>query len=451
MANHRLPIVNNDDGTWGTLLVDWLTKEHVDTGSLAPGNGGHQNVSILGSAAGAAGTAPLKFASGTNLVTPEAGVIEYNGSDFYMTPSGTNRYKIVGDTYAQTLSNKTIDNTNAITVKDANLTIQNSTTTTKTFQFDASSLTASSPRTFKLPDTSTTLVGQEIMRAGNVVVGGDFEDDSQWQNAFGAQSLAQHWGGTKSRVITASGAGPTADRLVLTHDATGTPMKVISDAYRWWSLSAYIRKDAANTGTAAPAIYLDMKGYDTSGTEINMYSSTNGTAGINEGTLSSTQWFNFSNTFLTNANTIAIEAMVTIDSATPVSNKYYIDQVILQEVSPVGNMTIQMSNKTIDNTNKYITYTTTTNFTLGSSVTYNSYYATVVFADATSNNVTITVPAANTSTGQRYDIKRKDSSAHIVTVLRSGSDTIDGAASWTLDMQYTSISIISDGSAWYIL
>lgn len=36
-----------------------------------------------------ASTAPLKFTSGTNLTTPEAGAIEYNGSDLQFTPTST--------------------------------------------------------------------------------------------------------------------------------------------------------------------------------------------------------------------------------------------------------------------------------------------------------------------------------------------------------------------------
>jgi hypothetical protein len=76
---------------------------------------------------------------------------------------------------------------------------------------------------------------------------------------------------------------------------------------------------------------------------------------------------------------------------------------------------------------------------------------TVVIADATSNAVTITLPTASTVTGYRYFIKRKDNTANVVTVARSGSDTIDGAASFTLDLQYTSMTVVSDGTNWYII
>jgi hypothetical protein len=76
---------------------------------------------------------------------------------------------------------------------------------------------------------------------------------------------------------------------------------------------------------------------------------------------------------------------------------------------------------------------------------------TVIFADATSGNVTITLPTASGVSGYRFYIKRIDNASNTVTVTRSGSDTIDGAVSFTLDLQYTAIAVVSNGSAWYIL
>jgi len=93
----------------------------------------------------------------------------------------------------------------------------------------------------------------------------------------------------------------------------------------------------------------------------------------------------------------------------------------------------------------FSTTTQTSSYTVGTS-------DTVVFADATSANVTITLPAASSTAGYRFYIKRIDSSSsNTVTVSRGGSDTIDGATSFTLDMQYTAFGVVSNGSAWYIL
>lgn len=90
------------------------------------------------------------------------------------------------------------------------------------------------------------------------------------------------------------------------------------------------------------------------------------------------------------------------------------------------------------------TATKTTNYTIGTS-------DTIIFADATSGNVTITLPAASSSSGYRFYVKRVDNSANTCAVARAGADTIDGQTSISLDLQYTSITIASNGSAWYII
>ena len=48
----------------------------------------------LPAGAAAASSAPLKLTSGTNLTTPEAGAIEYDGTEFYATPASATRYII---------------------------------------------------------------------------------------------------------------------------------------------------------------------------------------------------------------------------------------------------------------------------------------------------------------------------------------------------------------------
>jgi hypothetical protein len=94
--------------------------------------------------------------------------------------------------------------------------------------------------------------------------------------------------------------------------------------------------------------------------------------------------------------------------------------------------------------NSFATNTQTTNYTV-------TLTDTVVFANATSGNVIITLPVASGLAGYRFYIKRIDGSANTVTISRSGSDTIDGLTSFTLDLQYTAFGIVSNGSAWYIL
>lgn len=60
----------------------------------------------------------------------------------------------------QTLQNKTLDNTDTITVKDANFTIQDDGDTTKQAKFQASGITTATTRTYTLPNASGTLTPQ---------------------------------------------------------------------------------------------------------------------------------------------------------------------------------------------------------------------------------------------------------------------------------------------------
>jgi len=108
MFPQRLPIVNSDDGTWGDIIRQYIMKEHYDDGTNNAANGGHQKITIRPGTA-TAGTAPLKFSSGTLLSTPEAGAVEFNSDTLYFTQTtGPTRKKIAtyddssgatGDTY----------------------------------------------------------------------------------------------------------------------------------------------------------------------------------------------------------------------------------------------------------------------------------------------------------------------------------------------------------------
>lgn len=74
----------------------------------------------------------------------------------------------------------------------------------------------------------------------------------------------------------------------------------------------------------------------------------------------------------------------------------------------------------------------------------------IVNCDATSAGFSITLPAASSNAGKVFRIKKVDSSANVVTIARAGSDTIDGATSFTLISQYESATVISDGTNWYL-
>jgi hypothetical protein len=74
----------------------------------------------------------------------------------------------------------------------------------------------------------------------------------------------------------------------------------------------------------------------------------------------------------------------------------------------------------------------------------------VILVNATSANVTITLPTAVGNTNL-YCIKKIDNSIHTVTVATTLSQTIDGGASAAINVQYASVSVVSNGSNWFVI
>jgi hypothetical protein len=94
VAEQRLPIVNSDDGVWGDIIRQYIMKEHYNDDTDNAANGGHKTVTVRAGTA-TAGTAPLKFASGTLLSATEAGAVEFNTDSLYFTiTTGTVRKKV---------------------------------------------------------------------------------------------------------------------------------------------------------------------------------------------------------------------------------------------------------------------------------------------------------------------------------------------------------------------
>jgi len=91
--------------------------------------------------------------------------------------------------------------------------------------------------------------------------------------------------------------------------------------------------------------------------------------------------------------------------------------------------------------------------TVWSVVTTSSDYTATdgefVLADSSTSAITITLPSP--AENARVGVKKTDSSTNTVTVSPAGAETIDGASSLTIDTQYESYTLISDGTNWYII
>jgi hypothetical protein len=103
MTQQRLPTIDGDDGTWGDILNQFLAQEHyngdVNVTHGTSTNGGHQNVTIQ---PGTALLAPLTFQLGVNLTTAAAGSVEYNGTNFFLTPGSTRKQAVLESSTATT-------------------------------------------------------------------------------------------------------------------------------------------------------------------------------------------------------------------------------------------------------------------------------------------------------------------------------------------------------------
>jgi hypothetical protein len=76
---------------------------------------------------------------------------------------------------------------------------------------------------------------------------------------------------------------------------------------------------------------------------------------------------------------------------------------------------------------------------------------TLVRCDATSGAVTLTLPLAATIAGADFLVKKIDSTANACTVIRAGSDTIDGGTSVSLTIEGHTLGFAAGGAtAWDI-
>lgn len=75
----------------------------------------------------------------------------------------------------------------------------------------------------------------------------------------------------------------------------------------------------------------------------------------------------------------------------------------------------------------------------------------VILADATGAAFTVTLPTAVGISGTVYFVKRINAGGNNVTLDGAGAEVIDGATTYVLTAQWQSVTIISDGAAWFVL
>lgn len=74
-----------------------------------------------------------------------------------------------------------------------------------------------------------------------------------------------------------------------------------------------------------------------------------------------------------------------------------------------------------------------------------------IFCNATGGAFAVTLPPAASFPGKRYTVIKTDSSANAVTLTGNGSEKISDSNTQALSNQYTSMSLRSNGTQWYLL
>lgn len=86
-----------------------------------------------------------------------------------------------------------------------------------------------------------------------------------------------------------------------------------------------------------------------------------------------------------------------------------------------------------------------------SSGPYDADNLEVVFVDATSGPISVRLGAAVSRSGHIVTVKKIDASVNAVTIDPNLSETIDGSTVATISTQYESITIVCNGTEWFII
>jgi hypothetical protein len=234
---------------------------------------------------------------------------------------------------------------------------------------------------------------------------------------------------------------PTPQRLPIVNSDDG----VWGDIIRQYIMKEHFNDDTDNAANGGHKTVTIKAGTTSAGTAPLKFSSgpvmTTPEAGAMEYT---GDMLYFTNTTGTTRKKVALYD----DTSGATGDLYYRDSSGVFTRLPVGasGKTLGVSSGVpawVDSSSGFTTSTKTSNYTItGTDV--------VIFADATSGNTTITLPAAASFAGYRFFVKRIDSTGNSVTIGRSGSDTIDGQTSIPVTQQYTALMVVSNGSGWYI-
>lgn len=111
---------------------------------------------------------------------------------------------------------------------------------------------------------------------------------------------------------------------------------------------------------------------------------------------------------------------------------------------------------TDNNLNNAVTSTTNWQLPGASNITSKTTTYAVVNTDniifCSGSSFTVTLPTAVGIPGVKFIVKKTDTSlTNLITIATTSSQTIDGSTTYVINLQYESITVVSDGANWSIL
>lgn len=159
---------------------------------------------------------------------------------------------------------------------------------------------------------------------------------------------------------------------------------------------------------------------------------------------------------ITTSGTIAIDStVVTLTGSQSLSNKTLASAVLSGSLTAGGGT--GTSGQFLQSTGSGVQWASSGSTRSVLSKTANYTVSTgdgdnvLVRTDCTSGAVTITLYTAVGNTGKSVAIKKIDSSANAVTIGTTSSQTIDGSTTYTINGQYNSITMVSNGTNWDVI
>lgn len=170
----------------------------------------------------------------------------------------------LGTTDTQTVQNKTLDNTNTVTVKDTIFTLQDDSDASKQARFQLSGITTATTRTYTLPNASSTLADISTAQTltnktltAPTITGGTVDNTTITVDSIAGHTTSNT--GTIYGVSITSGQITGASSVAPAALATGVQTSKFSNQYKF---SAY-RNGAVNSVTSPTLITFDTVTFDT--------------------------------------------------------------------------------------------------------------------------------------------------------------------------------------------